>query len=215
MAPESYGRAGRPGHTGFAPGPANGGPPPSTLAAQLVENVSATAKSSRSDETDELRRLFSVIERVKNQPDLLKTADERVEHNHMLIYVYARVVLEGLKWDDPFADRDYLRSEALKAINFLKVTIKETPKVLNYCADEKAFLSRGDAPLWLWLFPKILKMLGHDHCLPLKNALEAFCSFLLTTASLSGGLWHCRASFARYLQGIIEGRALYARVPGH
>ncbi|KAJ4132971.1 serine/threonine-protein kinase M1 [Fusarium falciforme] len=75
------------------------GPPPSTLAAQLVENISASTKSSRSDENSELKGFFAIIQRVKDDPALLKTPEERVENNHMLLYVYARVVLDGIRAD--------------------------------------------------------------------------------------------------------------------
>lgn len=179
---------------------ANGGPPPSTLAAQLVGNISTTARSSRPDENSELKRFFETIERIKNEPELLKTSDDRVEHNHLLIYVYACVVLEGLKWDDPFADRSQLKSEALKAIHFLKVTVQETPTVLNYTTDGNAFLHRGREPLWAWLFPKVFKMLGHPQCLSITSSLEAFFHFILMTATNSAGLWNSCEPLYAYLQ---------------
>lgn len=179
---------------------ATGGLPPSTLAAHLVGNISTTARSSRPDENAELKRFFETIERIKNDPDSLRTTDERVEHNHLLIYVYACVVLEGLKWDDPFADRDQLKSEASKAMEFLKVTIQETPTVLIYTTDGSAFLHRGREPLWVWLFPKILKMLGHPQCLPLTSSLESFFHFILATATKSAGLWNLCEPLYGYLQ---------------
>lgn len=179
---------------------ANGGPPPSTLAAQLVGNISTTARSSRPDETGELKRLFEAIETVKNDPESLKTLNERVEHNHMLIYVYARVVLEGLKWDDPFADRDQLQTEALKAVHFLNVTIQETPTVLNFSTDGRSFLYRGREPLWVWLFPKVLRMLGHPQCLALSSSLQSFFHFVLMTPNKSGGPWSLCGPMYGYLQ---------------
>ncbi|ROW10606.1 hypothetical protein VMCG_01625 [Cytospora schulzeri] len=190
MAPESSNRAGPSAHN-FPDVAANGGgPPPSTLAAQLVGNISTSARSSRPDESSELKRLFEVIERVKNEPGALKTLDERVEHNHMLIYVYARVVLEGLKWDDPFADWEQLKADALKAVHFLKVTIPETPTVLNFTTDGTTFLHRGTEPLWVWLFPKLLRMLGHPKCAALTSALESLFHFIFLTASKSAAGVH-------------------------
>lgn len=207
MAPESQGRTFFAGPNRNADGLANMEPPPSTLAAQLVETISSstTAKTSRPDETGELKRLFAAIERVKNQPDLLKTAEQRIEHNHMLIYVYARVVLEGLKWDDPFANQAQLKAEALKAINFLKVTIKETPTVLDHRTDGKSFLFRGRETLWLWLFPKVLKMLGHSQCLALTVPIEAFFQNLLAMTQ-SGALWADMSAFVTYFQGLVHGK---------
>ncbi|KAF9871571.1 hypothetical protein CkaCkLH20_10982 [Colletotrichum karsti] len=175
-------------------------PPPSTLAAQLVENISASTRSSRSDENAELKRLMAVIERIKNNPELLKTPEERTEHNHMLIYVYARVVLEGIKLDDVFADKDRLRNEALKAINFMKVTIEETPNVLNYTTDGKQFVFRGEEPLWLWVFPKVLRLLGHARCLDLTTAIEGFFRFLILVAIRAGSMWSLLSSMIMYLR---------------
>lgn len=180
---------------------ANGGLPPSTLAAQLVGNIATTARSSRPDENGELKRLFETIESVKNDPGVLKTPGDHLEHNHMLIYVYACVKLDGLKWDDPFANRDHLQSEASQTVQFLKLTIQEDPAVLFITTDGSKFLHRGQEPLWVWLFPRILKMLGHPLCLPLTLSLESFFLFVLKTISTTGGLWHLCEPLYGYLQG--------------
>lgn len=179
---------------------ANGAPPASTLAAELVGNISTSARSNRPDENSELKRLFERIEAVKNDPESLKSAHERVEHNHVLIYVYACVVLEGLRWDDPFANLNQLRADAEKAIGFLRVTIQETPTVLNFTTPHGTFLRRGSEPLWVWLFPKLLKMLGHPKCLDLTSALQSFFVFVLVDASKSAGLWNICEPLYGYLQ---------------
>ncbi|KAI2611792.1 phosphatidyl inositol 3-kinase [Hypoxylon sp. NC1633] len=203
MAPTSHGKAGPNGHEGFVNGSLNNnnnGPPPSTLAAQLVENISTSTRSCGSDET-ELKEFFAIIEKVKNQPDLLKTTKERTEHNHMLIYVYTQVVLEGLKWDDPFADRAQLRTDALRAVNFLKITIRETPEVL---LSERGLTSfppvRGIEPLWLWIFPKVLKMLGSSHCADLKDEIGSFFLEVFLSSSRTGALWPFLSHFLAYIK---------------
>ncbi|OHE96626.1 phosphatidylinositol 3 [Colletotrichum orchidophilum] len=194
MATENHGRP------AAAAAAAPNAPPPSTLAAQLVENISASTKSTRSDENAELKRLFAVIEKVKNKPELLVNAEQRADHNHMLIYVYARVVLEGIKLDDPFADRNHLRNEALKAINFLKVTIEETPNVLNHTTDGKQFVFRGEEPLWIWVFPKILRLLGHSRCLELTRDFEGFFRFVILVVLRTGSMWKTLPSMLLYLR---------------
>lgn len=207
MAPTSHGRVGPNGRDSFANGLMNNnnGPPPSTLAAQLVENISTSARSSRPDETAELKKFFGVIEKVKNQPDLLKTQKERMEHNHMLIYVYTRVVLEGLRWDDPFADKTQLRTDALRAVNFLRITIRETPEVLLVKSETASFLFRGSEPLWLWIFPKVLKMLGSSHCADLKDEIELLFREVLITASQAAGLWPLVPQFLTYIKLNFDG----------
>ncbi|KAI1460108.1 phosphatidyl inositol 3-kinase [Annulohypoxylon moriforme] len=203
MAPTSHGRAGPNGHENFTSGPLNGNnnvPPPSTLAAQLVENISASTRSSRPDETAELKRFFGIIEEVKNQPDILKTSKERMEHNHMLIYVYTRVVLETLRWDDPFADKVQLRADASRAVDFLKITIRETPEVLSVKSDPSLFLFRGGEPLWLWIFPKVLKLLGSGYCTDLKDEIHLFFRELLLIASRTGSQWSLLPQFFAYFK---------------
>ncbi|KAL7620953.1 serine/threonine-protein kinase M1 [Parahypoxylon ruwenzoriense] len=214
MAPTSHGRGGQNGRESFANGSLhnNNDPPPSTLAAQLVENISTSARSSRPDETAELKRFFGIIEEVKNQPDLLKTPKERMEHNHMLIYVYTRVVLEGLKWDDPFADTAQLRADALRAVNFLKITIQETPEVLLATAEPASFLFRGGEPLWLWMLPKVLRMLGCDPCADLKDQIELFFRGIFLIASQTGALWPFLSQLLAYIKLNFNGMRLIALI---
>lgn len=189
-----------------AAGPVNGGPPPSTLAAQLVENISVSSKSSRSDDNAELQRLFAIIKRVKDNPNLLKSASERIEHNHMLIYVYSRVVLENFKLDDPFLDLEHVRSEAVKAVHFLRFTIKETPSVLTYASDNHGLLFRGSEPLWVWLLPYLLKLLGHAQCLQLEGVIEVFLQYLFIVMSRNVALWEMAPFFGLYLRSVLGGR---------
>ncbi|TPX13910.1 uncharacterized protein E0L32_005610 [Thyridium curvatum] len=201
MAPESHGRAGLPVNGLFSDNDDTSMPPPSTLAAQLVGNFSnSTRTAARSDETQELKRLFAIIEEVKDSPELLKTSAERIEHNHMLIYVYTRVALDGLKWDNPFASQATATAEALKAISFLRVTIKETPSVLNFCSEPGALLLRGREPLWVWMLPRILRMLGQVQCLDLTSAITSFCVFLFQISDHSGALWGTVPQLIRYYQ---------------
>ncbi|TVY61634.1 Protein kinase rad3 [Fusarium oxysporum f. sp. cubense] len=178
------------------------GPPPSTLAAQLVENISASTKSSKSDENSELKGFFAIIQRVKDDPTLLKTPEDRVEHNHMLIYVYSRAVLEGIRLDDPFLDRTQVRTEGLKAISFLRFSIKETPAVLKHRVGEQEYMFRGREPLWVWLLPQLLRLLGHSQCLELTEAIEGFLQYTMLIIAQNWTLWDMAPSFLFYLRTI-------------
>lgn len=206
MAPTSHGIPGPQGRDGVADGSFQNHPPPSTLAAQLVENISASTRSSRPDETAELKRFFGVIEQVKNQPELLSTYEERVDHNHMLIYVYARVVLEGLKWDDLFSDKAQLQADASRALSFLKVTIKETPEVLLVSSADSSFIFRGEEPLWLWIMPKVLKMLGHSQCCDLTTNIESFFHDIYQIVYDTGSLWPLIPQLSSYFRDGFNGK---------
>lgn len=206
MAPHPYGRSALAVQAGPANGIDQAGPPPSTLAAQLVENMTVSNRSARIDDMSELQRLAAEITAVKNDSTLLKTPEDRIEHNHMLIYVYARVVLDGLKWDDPFANLERLQGEALKAIGFLKVTFRETPAVLECRAPIRSLEQRGEEPLWLWILPKVLKILGHGHCIGLSSAIEQLLQDIFYSVSPVGPMWHMCTPMMQYLQAIVTGR---------
>jgi hypothetical protein len=182
-------------------------PPPSTLAAQLVENLSPSAKSSRSDENRELKSLFAIIQQVKDNPELLRSHAERVEHNHMLIYVYSRVVLDNIKPDDPFLDASHICTEALRAINFLRFTIKETPSVLAYTG-QHGFVFRGREPLWIWLLPRLLRILGHTKLHRLDDSIEGFLQYLMLVVARNGILWEVAPQLSSYLRAIVTGKIL-------
>ncbi|KAM0333504.1 hypothetical protein ACHAQA_002167 [Verticillium albo-atrum] len=176
--------------------------PPSTLAAQLVENISASTRSSRSDDNSELRKLSATIQEVESNPGLLKTPEDQLRHNHLLTYVFIRAVLGGIKLNDPFLDRKHLRNEVLQAISFLKLIIKETPAVLAYKTTETSFELRGDEPLWVWVFPKILRLLGHSRCLDLTADIEAFFYELFDLLAPEDSLWELVSSITTYLREV-------------
>ncbi|PMB68395.1 hypothetical protein BM221_004972 [Beauveria bassiana] len=180
-----------------------GGPPPSTLAAQLVENISASSRSARSDDNAELKGLFAVIQRFKDQPELLRTPAQRTEHNHMLVYVYCRVVLDAVRLDDPLLNWPHVRTEALKALTFLRFTINETPAVLCYASATHGLLFRGAEPLWVWLLPRWLRMLGHPECEELESAIEGFLQYLLLTVARVSKLWPMTGPLTVYYRGCL------------
>jgi serine/threonine-protein kinase ATR len=182
-------------------------PPPSTLAAQLVENIStaATSKTTRSTENGEFKRLFATIENIKNNPDLLQTPEDRIRHNHMLIYVYFRAVLDALRPDDPFLDKERIRAEGSKAIHFFRLAVLETPSVLICSTEPDEFLSRGSEPLWTWAFPKILRLLGHPLYHELSEPMTDLCRVIFKLCSRHTQLRHPVTSVVYYLREIVVG----------
>ncbi|OAA55659.1 hypothetical protein ISF_07764 [Cordyceps fumosorosea ARSEF 2679] len=186
-------------------------PPPSTLAAQLVETISASSRvssssSSRSaDDSAELKALFAVIQRVKDRPELLGTPAQRLEHNHMLVYVYCRVVLDAVRLDDPLLDVARVRAEALRALTFLRFTVNETPSALSFSSADHGLLLRGGEPLWAWLLPRWLRMLGHPRCEELRGAIEGFLQYLLLTVARVSKLWPVIGPLTLYLRGCLTG----------
>lgn len=175
-------------------------PPPSTLAAALINNLSTANKPSRKVEQDDLQRLMSEVSSLENSVDTLQDED-KLEHQHKLIYVFARAVLERLTRDDPFMNVQQLLSQASEALDVFMSTIKETPEVLDYVLEPGSTLqSRGQEPLWVWLFPRILTLLARQQCDALTEKIKDFFYLSFQVAARSPKLWNLTSSFFSYFK---------------
>jgi serine/threonine-protein kinase ATR len=204
MESEHHGLAGHRGTRFLAVGQLQSPEQPlSDLAAQLVDKISTAGQPDR---TEELRKLYSTIDEVRHRPQLLNTEDKRVNHNHLLIYFYTLITLDGPRWDDLFGDPTQLRIDALNAVGFLHKAISDTPGALHLTADGRSFLSRGREPLWRWLLPRLIHKLGLPSCLDINPSIIALCleiiRYVHDDPSSSVGQ---RLQLIRYFQGSING----------
>ncbi|TAQ86632.1 hypothetical protein B7494_g5044 [Chlorociboria aeruginascens] len=190
-------------HTNGAPSAFDG--PPSTMAAQLINNLSTTTtsrnKPSRHVEQDDLQKLMSEVSDLENNAIELTSLEAKLEHKHKLIYVFARAVLERLTRDDPFMNFEQLVLQASEALDVFISTIKETPEVLNYVLKTESSLQRrGQEPLWIWLFPRILALLGRRECDVLTEKIKDFFYVSFQAVSRSPKMWNINSSFFCYLK---------------
>lgn len=200
MAPVSRGPAAMQGASGHPTG-ATGDPepPPSTMAAQLINNLSTTTKPSRQGGEDDLKALLE-LSRMANDTEQLSSLDTNLEHHHKLIYVFVRLVLEPLSTDDPFMDVQNVVSQASDALDVFISAIKETPSVLGYSSKHESFQSRGEEPLWVWLFPRLLGLLGRKRCDMLTEKIKDLFFVSFQAVSRSPMLWNMASSFFCYLK---------------
>ncbi|TVY28597.1 Protein kinase [Lachnellula hyalina] len=175
--------------------------PPSTMAAQLINNLSTTNKPSREPEQDDLKRLMTEVSELENSSTKLSNLDVKLEHKHKLIYVFARAVLERLSNDDPFINTAQLVSQASEALDIFTSTIRETPAVLTYILKPQETLqARGQEPLWMWLFPRVLTLLGRRECEDLTDKIKSFFSTSFQAVAQSPKLWYLSSLFFSYLK---------------
>ncbi|KUJ09266.1 protein kinase-like protein rad3 [Mollisia scopiformis] len=173
--------------------------PPSTLAAQLVNNLSSKNPPSGGAE-DELRQLAQQVSEMENS--LVETYDPTVklEHKHRLIYLLTRSVLERLD-HDPFIDVGPFLSQASDALDIFQIAVKEYPAVLDYVLPPGVyFQSRGQEPLWIWLFPRILTLLGRPRYECLTDKIKDFFFSSFQVVSRSPKLWNLNSFFFTYLK---------------
>lgn len=212
MAPVS-----RNGRTTYRPnGDAEGAPemsgvfdaPPSTMAAQLINNLSTTRKPSRQIEQDDLARLMTEVSEAENNPSEVEDITANLEHKHKLIYVFSRAVLEKLSKDDPFMNIEQLVSQASGALDVFMTAIRETPAVLKYTLPSGSGLQgRGREPLWIWLFPRLLSLLGRQSCEPLNEKIKDLFYESFQAVSRSPKLWNLNSSFFKYLKDCVASKS--------
>lgn len=180
-------------------------PPPSTMAAALINNISTTNKPSRENEQDDLKRFMTEVSDLENSATELVDVNIKLEHKHKLTYVFARAVLERLSHDDPFLNTQQLVSQASEALDIFTSTMREIPAVLGYILKpDESLQARGQEPLWMWLFPRVLTLLGRRECYDLTEKIKNFFSASFQAVAQSPKIWYLNSSFFSYLKECIS-----------
>lgn len=177
--------------------------PPSTMAAQLINNLSTIEEASRPAEKNDLKSLMEeVLEQDANESD---DVISKLEQKHKLIYVFTRAVLERLSSDDPFMNQEQLVGQASDALEIFTVVVRELPGVLEYVLPAGVALhSRGQEPLWTWLFPRVLKLLGRRNCEKLTEKIKDFFYISFQAAGGSPQHWNLTSFIFTYLRECVS-----------
>ena len=179
--------------------------PSSTMAAALINNIS-TSKAPQLIPQDDLHRVMSEVSSRENNIEEL-TESEKLEHKHKLIYVFVRAVLERLSRDAPFNNVETLIDQALEALDILISTVREVPDVLLHTLNPETSLhSRGQEPLWLWLFPRLLTLLGRRNCERLTDRIKECFRVVFQVVTESPKLWDLSSLFFYYLKECVTSK---------
>ncbi|MCJ1379315.1 serine/threonine-protein kinase M1 [Xylographa soralifera] len=141
----------------------NGYPPPSTFAAQIVDNLASARRLSNStDNQADLRQLLQMILDADRDGDPLSEAIETsIEVNYRLIYTIVRAGLEVLSSYNPFDNTRDVQVQALNTLAVVDLTIRLYPEVLFWVPSNNDPTVRPGGPLFLWLVPQLINLLGH------------------------------------------------------
>ena len=187
-------------------GHANGEPPPSTYAAQIVDNLTgARRRSGSSGNQAHLRQLLQMILDADRIGDAISGAYETsTEVNYRLIYTIVRAGLETLSCS-PFDDQKDVQVQALNTLAVVDLTIRRCPEVLFCDPQNNDPVIRPVGPLFLWLIPHMVNLLNHETNQDIRQGAEEVLSTALkvqTRASTSRSRLH---PIVKYLQGCING----------
>jgi serine/threonine-protein kinase ATR len=184
-------------------------PPPSTLAAiaNIAADLPSLAASHRQyqacddEEAPSFRLLLLELSRQGEDPNTAKSYEGLVEYNHKLVYAVVKAVIEPLTRDGAGGVNETVLDKASEGLSVLITTVTETPEVLGYVPKEEGKrVVPIEVPLWLWLFPRVLPLLGRRGCTELDERVEELFHECFTTTARSLRVGYLNGYFMLYLR---------------
>jgi serine/threonine-protein kinase ATR len=170
-------------------------PPPSTIAAQIVQNASNL--HARQDAAAKVS-FGELVREFLQHP----TTDEPDPQLVALICVIAEAGVDNLFKEDPFA-QDQQRQQGIDSIAALDLIIQKKPHLLLSARDSEDEGSPRP-PLFIWLFPKLLGLMSHVTLQPLHQHAQDLLSSCLRVLSQTPSLWRSGASVALLYRSSVQ-----------
>ena len=139
----------------------NGDLPPSTIAAQLVNNLTRGKHypnhQDHQDHQDraDFENLLQIFETEQDGERHTDTPEE-AEESAKLIVVVVKAGLDPLLRENPFQGHDVVVKQASRSLGVIDVTMKRCPQVLQFHRSHQEVDPKLCSPLYLWLVPKLL-----------------------------------------------------------
>lgn len=168
------------------------GPPPSTLAAQIVQNQTRPAAPQQNGEAATFAQL---LHEILNNPAAAQESDVRV--NIQLVSVVTEAGLAPLALNNPFAQWDVIIPQANDSLAVIEKTVKRQPEILFTPVSE-------DGPqLALPLLARLVALCGKPQCdrLPIARLLGC----LLDALTASAELWESAKTLQLVCQDLVDG----------
>ena len=156
----------------------NRAPPPSTFAAQIVDNIeSASDQPNQTSSRAHLRELLHRVLEADRQGSSSEGAfDSSLEVNHKLICVVVKACLLNLPSVDPFDGQNEFQEQARDSLAVIELTIRRNPDVLFASLTGDGTHPKQECPLFLWLVPHLLNLLTYKNdntiCAGVRTALQ-------------------------------------------
>lgn len=183
----------------------NGGnPPTSTVAAQIVENLTQGQYPARQPDKEEFQRLLQeILNPDDDGDDVTESIETNVDVNCRLIYVVVRAGLEPLSNQDSSEDQDETHKQAIASLSVVQLTVRRSPEVLF--STLHGLQQVGS--LYLWLVPRLFIILGSTEDQDIRRCIcEA-----IKTVLMAGKASFKQNKFLlvqKYLQGCIKGQLI-------
>jgi serine/threonine-protein kinase ATR len=175
---------------------ANHLPLPSTIAAQIVHNHNRSNIARQEPENDAL--FGQLLQEYLRNP---MAEEATVETNAQLISVVVEAGVDVLVKDNPFAP-DALIQQARDSLTVISYTIEKIPGVLLFTGIGGI---EDDLPLFLWLLPKVLILLGRRHMEVLQKDLCDVLTTSIRSLQQTTEFWRHAATMQEIITAMVEG----------
>ena len=179
--------------------------PSSSIAAQIVDNLTSSTRRRTPRHEAALWELTSEILKNDLQGDASNANfDESIEVNHSLIYVIFRAGLQTLDSNNPFDPQDHDCTQGLQSLSVIDLTIRRCPVVLYvHCGHEVR--NRPSGPLFLWLIPQLINLLTDKTNNEIRIAAEKTLKTALSTQRHPMASRFRLHPICKYIIGCIKG----------
>ncbi|KAH6705183.1 protein kinase-like protein rad3 [Leptodontidium sp. MPI-SDFR-AT-0119] len=199
-------------------------PPPSTMAAQLISDLSTKGNNPATEKPpDALQIIINELSAdeqelamlMQENPAFIEDMDIKLVRKHKLIYTFTRALLEKLASDDPFMDVQEFAQQGNEALEIYVSTIKECPQLLAYTPPPDQILEgRGTEPLCSWLIPRVLVLLGRKGCEKLMENIKALFDLFFQIIPQYPNFWCWESILLDYLKGCVKTTIGHIQGPG-
>ena len=186
--------------------------PQTTLTVQLVSHLIDGKKHPRDQDEETFRQLLrEILGSESGQAVRAEPLEKHSDVDCKLIYVIVKAGLERTALDEPFNGngKDKRRKQAIDSLTAINLTVKRNPGVLLVAPQFSGLDPRPIGPLYLWLLPKLLALMG---CLQdsemIDEVLRVFTTFLLTEKRTHIARVNLRP-ILKYLKECINGEHVY------
>ncbi|KAI9795603.1 MAG: serine/threonine-protein kinase M1 [Piccolia ochrophora] len=179
--------------------------PPSTIAAQIVNNFTVNGKPTTDDGGSFEQLLMEILGSEEGPLSESSFGDGDIDLNYDLVVVVTRAGLEVLLGEDPFTRVDRLLPQARNSLLVIKSALKRTPAILFERGSSQRKVSVA-VPLYIWLFPKLIALLSCRDAEDLQQTVKETLFSIFYSVSRTPDLWESMGSLVLYVEESVKGR---------
>ncbi|KAI9782590.1 MAG: serine/threonine-protein kinase M1 [Geoglossum umbratile] len=181
-------------------------PPQSTIAAQIVQNLSTKNGDPQPADRGSFQQLLvEILGAGSGQATESKVFEKDFNVNYRLVCVVTKAGLDVLLSQDPFITPENLLVQASNSISVIHLTIQKTPQILFFSpAPGNEGPNIFQPPLFILLLPKIFSLIGHPTANALQEKLIGLLSLLFEVTARSSDVWRQSSELLEYFRACIS-----------